>query len=243
MHLDRKSPFPLYAQLKEILEDKILSKEWKPNTQIPTEDQLCADYDISRITVRQALAGLEHDGLVTRQPGSGTFVNEQPIKLDLGPLTGFTQDMLQKNKKPGAEVIEFNKVLASTIIAERLGISPDTEVFKLARLRNADGEPLAVETAYIHCQACPDLIQHDLSNQSLYQLFTSKYDLIPSRAIQQVQAIPCPPEYASLLEIPPGSPALRMYRRTDDQYGNPLEWVVSIYRGDKYILEVELRND
>lgn len=243
MLLDRKSPIPLYAQLHALLENKIKSNEWEPGSQIPTEGRLCEEYNVSRITVRQALSGLENDGLLTRLPGSGTFVNEQRIKLDLGPLTGFTQDMKHKKLKPGAKVIDFSRIPATNVIAEKLDVSPGKEIFKIIRLRLTNDEPMAVETVHLNCHICPTLANRDLSNQSLYQILTEEYNLIPSRAIQQVQAIPCPEEHAAMLEVPIGTPTLRMTRRTNDQYGNPLEWVISHYRGDRYTLEVELRNE
>ena len=243
MLLDRKSPTPLYAQLQTLLENKITSREWKPGTQIPTEGQLCKEFDVSRITVRQALTGLENDGLVTRKPGSGTYVNEPTIKLDLGPLSGFTQDMLQKNMKPGAKVLEISQIAASMVVATKLGLPVSSEVYKIVRLRTTNNEPMAIETVHLNCLVCPNLADRDLTNVSLYQLLTEEFGLIPSKAIQQVQAIPCPEEFADVLEIQAGNPVLRMTRRTDDQHGNPLEWVISYYRGDRYTLEVELRNE
>jgi GntR family transcriptional regulator len=101
--LDKRSHLPLHQQLKATIEEHILSGEWLPGTQVPSERELCEQYDISRITVRQALTALVMEGRLIRAQGRGTFVGSPRIEQQLTQLTGFTQDMQARGKRPSTE--------------------------------------------------------------------------------------------------------------------------------------------
>ena len=99
--LSKHSPVPLYQQLKAVIEDHIATGEWLPNQRAPSERELCEQFKISRITVRQALSELVMEGRLTRTQGRGTFVAHPRIQQQLTNLTGFTQDMQARGKRPG----------------------------------------------------------------------------------------------------------------------------------------------
>jgi GntR family transcriptional regulator len=241
--LDKRSHLPLHQQLKAAIEDRILSGEWLPGTQVPSERELCEQYEISRITVRQALAALVMEGRLIRTQGRGTFVASPRIEQQLTQLTGFTQDMQARGKRPSAQVLEAASIAALPTVARALKIKVGESVIMLKRLRLADSEPVAIETAYLLASRCPGLLKEKLSTRSLYDILTKKYNLKPVRAMQQMEAIACPVAEAKLLGTRKGAPVLHIHRTTFDREGRPFELVESFYRGDRYTFYAELHGD
>jgi len=240
--LDKKNRLPLYYQLKGIIEARIEAGQWKPETQLPSERELCDEFKISRITVRQAITELVNEGRLTRVHGRGTFVARPQVEQRLTRLTGFTEDMRARGQHPGAQVLHLELVPAPPAVARSLHLTGDEPVVVLRRLRLADGEPMAVETAYLLDRLCHGVLSESLENRSLYKLLKDKFDLIPGRADQQLKAIACPPVEAKLLGLRKGSPVLHIFRTTFTHDDVPFEHVESFYRGDKYIFHAELNH-
>jgi GntR family transcriptional regulator len=243
--LDKHSHLPLHQQLKATIEDCILSGEWLPGTRVPSERELCELYQISRITVRQALSALVMEGRLIRTQGRGTFVASPRIEQRLTQLTGFTQDMHARGKRPSSRVLEAESIAAPPNVARALKIKIGENVIMLKRLRLADKEPVAIETAYLPEARCPDLLllTEQLATHSLYDLLTKKYNLRPVRAVQQMEAIACPAAEAKLLRTRKGTPVLHIHRTTCDREGKPFELVESFYRGDRYTFYAELNSE
>lgn len=240
--LDKDSPVPLYYQIQTIIEDHIDSGEWKPGMQVPSERQLCDHFQVSRITVRQALDALANQGRLLRRQGRGTFVASPRIEQKLSRLTGFTQDMESRGHDPGARVLHLGAVPAPAPVARALDLEVGETVILLKRLRLSDGVPMALEIAHLPQSCCPGLLEEDLENLSLYALLAGEYEVIPTRAEQQIEALGCPPAEAKLLGVRSGAPILHMYRVTYDHEGQPFEYTESFYRGDRYTFHVELFN-
>lgn len=238
--LDKDSPLPLYHQLKKVIEERIDSQEWSSGMRLPSERELCDQFQVSRITVRQAISELVNAGRLTRQQGVGTFVASPRIEQNLTHLIGFTQDMQARGKRPGTRVIEQKALPAPPHIARSLQIQPGDAMVMLKRLRLTDGEPMAIEIAYLPGSICDGLVGEDMQDRSLYKLLMTRYNVFPSRAEQQLQAIACPAAEAQLLGIPKGSPVLHIYRLTFSLEGRPVEYTESYYRGDRYVFQVEL---
>ena len=241
--LDKRSPLPLHQQLKAAIEERILSGEWLPGTQVLSEREFCEQYEISRITVRQALTALVMEGRLIRAPGRGTFVASPRIEQQLTQLTGFTQDMQARGKRPSARVLEAGSIAALPTVARALKIAVGESVIMLKRLRLADGEPVAIETAYLLESRCRGILKEQLATRSLYDILTKKYRLKPVRAMQQMEAIACPAAEAKLLGTRRGAPVLHIQRTTYDREGRPFELVESFYRGDRYTFYAELQGD
>lgn len=240
--LIKHSPLPLHQQLKATIEDRIATGEWLPGTQVPSERELCEQFKISRITVRQAISKLVTEGRLIRTQGRGTFVAYPRIQQQLTNLTGFTQDMQARGKRPGAKVLQLEAIPAPPTIIRALQLRSGDQVILLKRLRLADGEPLAVETDYLPDALCHGLLQEKLNGRSLYDVLTKNYNIIPTRAEQQLEATACPAAEAKLLDVRRGSPVLHIHRTTFSRDGRPFEMVESFYRGDKYIFHAELHN-
>jgi GntR family transcriptional regulator len=238
--LSRTNKLPLYYQLKTMIEDRIASGEWKPGMRIPSEREFCEQFNISRITVRQAVAELVVDGRLIREHGRATIVAEPRIQQSLTRLTGFSQDMLARGLRPGARVLRMRAMTAPPDIAAALRLAAAAPVIMLQRLRLASGEPMALETAYLVDRLCHGVLAEDLSDRSLYQWLKDQSGITPSRAEQQLSATACPAVEAKLLDIRKGSPVLHIYRTTFAGNDLPFEFVESYYRGDKYVFYAHL---
>jgi GntR family transcriptional regulator len=241
--LDRYGPLPLYAQLKAAIDARIDSGEWPPESQVPSERELCEQFQLSRITVRHTLYQLVSEGRLVRIHGRGTYVASSPLRKQLLPLVGFSEDMLSRGQKPGARVLRFEATLASLAVAQALQLGAGEDVVVLRRLRLANGRPMALETVHLPETRVPGIIGESLEDRSLYALLREKYGIRPGRALQRWQAVSCPPADAKLLDLARGDPVLQINRTTYDQHGRPFEYLESFFRGDKYVYYAELQNE
>jgi GntR family transcriptional regulator len=239
----KTGPLPRYYQLKERLRERIRSGEWPPGTPIPSERELCEQYGISRMTVRQSLTELVNEGLLYRQQGRGTFVGRPRIAQQLLRLTGFTEDMRAREQRPGATVLAAELWPTDERAAEVLRVKPGQPVFRLRRLRSADAEPLAVETSVVAFFGCERLLEEDFGSHSLYRILETKYDLPLLEAEQEVEAGLASDEDAALLQVAVGSPILLTRRITYTDHRRPVEYATSTYRGDKYTFYTRMVRD
>jgi len=240
MSLNKESPIPLYLQLKEILLGKIENCELKPHDRLPSERDLAKEFGISRMTVRQALNELAHEGRIYARVGKGTYVAEPKIDQNLQVLTSFTEDMHNRGLVPSAKLLEAGLIPASPKLATILHIQPGTEVVKLERLRLANDIPMALETAYLPHHLCPNILQYDLAARSLYEILRRQYKLRLAKAKQTIEAALANEREAELLNLSIPSPILLMERTTFLEEGQVIEYVKSAYRGDKYKFHVVL---
>lgn len=175
--IDRDKPQKLYVQLLEILKKKIESGEWPVSSQIPTEEDLCKIYGVSKATVRLAVIDLVRQGYLRRQQGSGTFVCKRVISEGLTMLTSFGELMLDAGVKFDTEVLVQTVMMPIDDLDVKLGISEDSHIIYIKRLRTVDKEPVLIQETYIPHQICPSLLQEDVAGESLIKLFDKKYGI------------------------------------------------------------------
>ena len=237
----RDSKLPFYYQLYEILRGNIIGGKWQPGDILPSESELIEQYEVSRITVRQALDALVNDGLIYRQRGRGTFVAHPTVEQGLNRIISFTEDMQQRGFRPGTEILAAELIPASREIAEKLQIEPAEELVHLERLRLAGGEAMSVEESYLIHRLCPGILQGDYAQQSLRETLARQYGLHLVRAKQTVRAILTPAKLATKLSVPPRSALLFIERVSFSNQNTPIEFLRLYHRGDRYVLYNELR--
>ncbi|WP_233526302.1 GntR family transcriptional regulator [Actinomadura spongiicola] len=206
---------------------------------LPSERRLAEELGVSRPTLRQAIDGLVAEGLLDRRHGSGTYVAEPRIAVSL-TMTSFTEDMIRRGMKPGGRVLSFRTQAAGARIGRRLALSPIEEVFTIRRLRLADGATMAIETLFLPRALLPDLRRQDLEEGSFYDLLRGNGVEIAS-GTETIEPTVTTAEEAADLGVPVHMPAFLFERITRDPDGRPLEYVRSLYRGDRYRLELDLR--
>lgn len=232
---------PRYYDVKRHLAG--LARSLPPGSPLPPERSLAADFATSRTTVRQAVAELVVEGRLTRQHGSGTYVAPPKVTQSLD-LTSYTQQMRERGVEPGARLLSLGLVAADPDVARRLGLRRGRRVVQLVRLRLADGEPMALETTFLESARFPGLVA-GLSaageGASLYEVLDRDYGVRPGEAEATVEAALAAPDEAELLDVDTGLPVLLLTQLTLDGDGRPLEWVRSVYRGDRCTLVVHPR--
>jgi GntR family transcriptional regulator len=222
---------PKYYRLKRHLLD--ITDNMPPGTPVPPERALSIEFSTSRTTVRQALQELVIEGRLERIQGKGTFV-AQPKVAQVLQLTSYTEDMRAQGLEPTSRILEIDYVQADEFLAERLGIKQRGRVLRIERLRMANGDPMAIETTHLSTQRFPDLRRRLAKASSLYSALDEHYGVQLGEAEETIETVPAPPREAGLLGTDVGLPLLLLSRHSKDTKGKPVEYVRSMYRGDRY---------
>lgn len=237
--IDKHSPLPLYYQLEEQIKKSIESEELRPGDALPSERELSETYQISRMTVRQAITNLVNRGYLYREKGKGTFVTSQKFEQNLQGLTSFTEDMKARNLIPGSKLLHFEIYPADEDIKAMLSLEDDELIYKIKRLRLANDEPIAVETSYLPVKLVPGLTP-DILASSIYTYIENDLELTIGHASQTVEAAIVNEEDQQHLNINKGVPVLLIQRETYLENGTPLELVRSSYRADRYKFKIDI---
>lgn len=238
--LDHTSFTPLYHQLKEILQEKVTSGEWKPGDKISSENELRVLYDISRNTVQKALEELVQEGILERKQGRGTFVSKPKIKQPLTGFYSFSKVIASQGMQPKDIVLDLKTNFADYNIAEKLQINHGDEVISLERLRTANKEPIILETSYLPQSIIAELTNDELEKHSLYDLLEEKYGIIVVKAKETFEPVLIREYEEEHLGVKVGTPGLLLDRIAYDMEGRAVEYCRSIVRGDRCRFYTEL---
>ncbi|GGJ70319.1 GntR family transcriptional regulator [Deinococcus aquiradiocola] len=237
--LDHAATTPIYLQVAHGIQRWLGTEHATPGTALPSERDLAGQFGVSRVTVRQAIALLTTQGLLERRRGSGTFILPRRIEHPLGTLQSFSDDMRARGQVPGAHVLSFALNRATPHEAMTLGLREHSRVYRIRRLRTADGTPLAVESSVLPEDRVGDLHADTLKDRSLYELLSARA-LVPVRALRHLRAVNADTEHAALLQVRPGAALLMTERVSWLADGTPIELASAHYRGDRYDFLMEL---
>ena len=205
---------------------------------IPSERQLSSDLGVSRLTVRAALDELAREGYVVRRRGSGTYVQHPKVSQDL-TMTSFSEDMRRRGLEPGSRTLSLTTTLAGARLGRFLQVSPSEPILVAKRLRLADGEAMAIETLHIPEALAPGLTPQSLDG-SLYELLQDRYGIVIASGTQVIEPTVTNEEESAALGLPLHSPAFLFERTSRDLDDRTIEFVRSVYRGDRYRIVTEL---
>ena len=206
---------------------------------IPSERQLSVDLGVSRLTVRAALDDLVREGFLERRHGAGTFVSEPKIAQEL-TMTSFTEDMQRRGMVPSSKTLELKTVPAGARLGRLLHVSPSEQIVVVTRLRYADRETMAIETLHVAESLVPGLTAKDLERHSFYELLEDRFGIVVVGGSQAIEPTVTNEEESAALGVPLHSPAFLFERTTRAADGRIVEYVRSIYRGDRYRLVSDL---
>ena len=232
---------PHYRRIADTIESAIRSGALVTGARVPSERELSAEFGVSRMTARGALKALVDQGLVTSVEAKGYFVAESRIDQRLQTLTSFTEDMRRSGRRPSSIVLVARQSAAEGEVAARLGLAEGTPVYHLLRLRQADAIPVALEAAHIPVDLAPGLIEAaDFAADSLYATLKRRFGILPVEAEQSFEASAASESDAAILRVAVGAPVLRLTRVSLTAEGRPIEFVQSVYRGDRFTMRVRL---
>jgi GntR family transcriptional regulator len=226
--LDKASHIPLYLQLTAQLIHLIEEGELKPGDKIASERELSETLKVSRITARLAIQELFKSGLIYRQQGRGTFIAESKIR-NVGGFTSFSENMIKRGLKPGAQILLQEVIPAEDTLARMLHITPGDPALHLSRLRTADDRPVAIQNAHLPLKICEGLENEPLTDVSLFSLLKQKYNVYPAWTEATAEAALALPEEARLLGLKPSEPVLVIRGITFNESFEIIEDVRSIY--------------
>ncbi len=242
--IDEEINIPLYYQLVSIIKRNISAGLIKTGDALPTESELCEKFSISRSTVRHAVGELEKEGLIIRRRGKGTFISEPKIKRNMEDVYSFSKEMRSLGLKPSSKILSFETITAKMDIMKNLGIKhSDQKVFKIVRIRLANGEPMLLETAYIPVYVIPNLTKEMILNESLYMIIKETAGIVPYEAQESYESIILEKDVACLLKCKQYSSGFYIERRTKTSSGEVYEFTQSLMRGDRTKFVITLRND
>lgn len=225
-----------YHAVRDLLLDRL--ETMAPGDQFPPERDLAQEIGVSRMTLRRAIDELVAQGAVRRRHGSGVFATGPKLDQALA-ASSFTEDMRARGLKPGAHTLEFEVSPAGTRVQRQLQLSEGEEIVAVRRLRLADDEPIALEELHVPRRLLPSLRADDLENQSFYELL-HQHGIEISSSVQTIEPTVVEAEGARHLGVPVHTPALLFERTSRSAQGTPIEFVRSVYRGDRYKIRTEL---
>lgn len=231
--IDKNSPIPIYYQLKEDIKQEIAKGVWKAGQCIESERELSERYGVSRMTIRQALGELVHEGILVREKGKGTFVCDPRVKQR--DMMSFSETIEKLKLKLETEVLDFRKITTPQELQENF---PFDEMYLINRMRIVDGIKVANEIIYIPCDYC-GYIDEEVLRGSFYKLIESYgYSIDHSEA--SVSAVIMNEKYRALFDTADQLPLIQINSKNITSDGRLLFLEESIYRSDKYILEVNI---
>jgi len=225
---------PRYFVIEQALRARVAAA--RPNDPLPSDAELCAEFSVSRMTVRQAVQRLVTEGLVYRESGRGTFVAAPATGRTAENLVRFSEEMRRRGQRPSSRVLDKRTRPATEAEATRLRITRRSKVVEIKRVRLADKVPVALEIAVLTGD-CEPVLDADLEGGSLHAALTS-LGRVPSLGQSSIGAAVADRKDAETLATPKGSPLLLEQRIIFDQRGVPLELTESRYVASRYSLEV-----
>ncbi|WP_282035305.1 GntR family transcriptional regulator [Metabacillus indicus] len=238
--IEKVAMLPLYYQLQQTIQKAIQENELKPGDMIPSEREYAEKYQISRMTVRQALTNLVNEGYLYREQGKGTFVCQKKIEHSSNELSGFSESMMSKGIEPSTYVISFLEVKASSEHAEKLRVEQNTLLYEIKRVRYANDFPIAYEILYIPKELVPDLTEKAAAT-SIYNYIERGAGYKIRLGRETIEASTALQADADVLNMQMGEPVLLIERTSFLSSNKPFEIVKSVYRADRFSYSIKMK--
>jgi GntR family transcriptional regulator len=239
--LTREFGVPLYQQIQHLIRHRIAKGEYTPGSQIPSENELCQELSVSRVTLREALRDLVRDDMLVKIQGKGTFVAiDPPTGLSTVKYAGFLEALQERFQKLTVTDVEIRSIPATPELVKLLNLDEDAEVFRIRRLRHIDKEPFSFTVNYLPPAIGKRIRAKDLYSVPLLRILQENLKIPIIRARETIEAAPADPEVAQKLGIPALYPVMHMKRVMYTTGDRPLELVETYYRADKYHYSVNL---
>ena len=239
--IDKNSSLPIYAQLEEYIKQKIKERVYLPGESLPTERELTELFGVSRMTVRQAITNLVHQGVLYRTHGKGAFVSKEVIEKKM-EIERVSRDMKKRGLVPSSKIIYFEKITPDNEVRQMLQLSEGEQVYLLNRIRLANGEPMAIEYSYLPEKYYPDLMKYNLMNCSLYALMKQEYHWDFNYMKQNIRAATISKKEAEMLLNKSRGFGIISFRTIFNGDEIPIEYTKTIYHPDRYTFNLIIFN-
>lgn len=243
MKLNSASQIPLYHQLKQIIIEDIESGKYEVGEQLPTEIELCENYNVSRITVRRAISDLVKEKVLYRKQGKGTFVSEHKIIRELVSMGSFSDITIQSGKKPSTQILSNQTIKPDKKLREIFKIKPDNDVLELKRLLSIDRTPFIIETSYYPVGRFPDLEHYINSNNSTYKILREHYNIDIMKAEKTIDVRLTNQEESKIFDCDPNSIMYLVNKIAYDTNDEAIHVSSSLFLASKVTFTLTVNND
>ena len=238
-----ESGTPRHEQISEWIRARIDSGVHAPNDQLLSENQICEQFGVSRITVRRALQTLESEGLIYRRQGLGAFVSDKRVPQGMVRLTSFVEDMEHAGLEAKSIIVSNDQVLCPESVALKLDVEAGKKVSMLERLRLGNGEPVAFDRTWLPVFYGQLLEGYNLEEDTIYRILEEEYEIEVLKGHYRLDAVNADRFLAEQLHVTEGL-ALFLIERTSLTTGDkPVYFQRRYYRTDKVSYELELARD
>lgn len=235
------SKLTLQYQIFMIIKRNISSNNLKPGDRLPTEEEICKAFNVSRSTVRSAIGELEKEGLINRIRGKGTFVAKSKMKRKMENIYSFSHQMQAEGLVPSSHLLKFKKIPATRDFADIFEIEKGEMLYEFVRIRLADNIPLLLETSYMPVEIHPTLREEVIANGSLYDSLRDDANIVPFVAEETYESVVMEDSVCELLECPPRSSGFFIERIARIGSGKVYEFTQSFMRGDRSKISITLQ--
>lgn len=240
--LDRNSPIPLYKQIEMVLRNEILVGNLPKDSILPSEQEFCSKFDVSRITIRKALDELTRDGLVLRQQGKGTIVLNQRKRITPDRIKGFSRSIRDENTTVHSEILSIDLIFGDSVLLKTFNLptNKNHQFYRFRRLRYVNNIPCVVLTSIVRKEIGEKMQEFDLREASFYALIETIMGLNIIRNESTFVPVIATPELCTLLKVEVGSPHF-FYRGISYVDGDiPVELASGYFHGNKFELFVTI---
>lgn len=238
LSLDSNSFTPYYQQIVDHVRSLVEKKKLKEGQTFCSEGEIARSLSISKMPVRQAFQKLRAEGLLIIAKGKRPLIGSGRVPWNFQQLRGFSEEMRRRGLRPSARLLQMDQREPEVEVAQALKLTLGERVYCLKRLRFVNEEPVAVVTSYLPARIFAGIDKQDLEKQSLYFVFENVYNRKLQWAEEIIGAVNAGEEDARVLEAHAGSPLLIIRETTYDLQNVPIEYSVSLLRGDRYTASV-----
>lgn len=238
--ISKSAPEPIYRQIKQLIERRITSGEWIAGQKLPSENDLVAALDVSRMTINRALRELTQAGLINRVHGLGSFVAERPRHASLIELQDIALEIEQGGGRHRSRVLSLESVYAGRTVTELMQVADDEPLYRLRAVHYQEELPLQLESRYVNPRAMPDFINQDFTRITATAYLLGQFK--PDEMEHRVRAIVPDQQTRELLKMNASEPCLQLTRRTW-KHGQVVTYASLTYPGERYELGARYATD
>ena len=236
--VNREASRPLYLQIETVLEERILSGDWKPGDRVSSENEIAAKFNVSRVTARQAIEQLVAKNMLYRRPGKGTFVSEHGLSYGFSTMLSFSRSLQAKGFDVETRVLDQDIIPAPEAIAAKLRLDNDAELVVVRRLRIVDRIPAAIHASYFSARVYGSLLTADFATELLLGTVERIGGVRMAYSQDSLRAVSASIADADLLAVPPGTAMMELEGVVYDEQNRACRYTKGIYRGDLFRLDV-----
>lgn len=224
---------PIYIKIHNQIKRDIENNKYKVGERIPAERRLALQFNVSRMTLRQAIKTLEDEGVLERRLGSGTYVASQKVQEKMSGIMSFTEITKANGQVPTSKLISYRVTKPSLSEKEKLQIKDKETVLRMERVRSADGVPICYEVATIPYSLVKDFSKAEIAT-SLYKTLEKNGGYKIGDVTENIGATIANENDAKLLSINKGDPLVTRRQITQLSDGQPFEYVLASYVADRF---------